>query len=1026
MKTLYPARVGNLFRLARAVLVSLSLLFATLVHSQCVEVIGTGTSGLNSKTLNISTPIAEIDYIEVEATYKSSAAFPTSIQFKTNSQTINLGTADTLQPAAKCGAQQVGFYRSKLNPASSVTLNVFNNSTTMWSFVAYVVKKSSACSGKKSIIGNQRYYIYQCTKNIFTSIPTTTKKKKIKVAIPITEMTNDSRVAVLTLTAGNQTVTKTINTYDLGQSLTIQELELTDVPGNITQVQITLQSPSSNGDSYLNNSTVVTYEESQCAELGNKCIEIVGKGATCNTYTTLKIDVPLAEIDYIIVEAIYKGYRPSGVNFITNSQNIYQSGSSAIALNNYSNICYKGIFRQKLNADTLVKLKLCDNSCYMHSFVAYVYRKSSACGGYNQTVDYDNSYYIYQNSKTITTTIPSTSDEKTIEVNIPIAELNNDSRTATFTLSAGSQSTSVTLSTYDLGQSLTIPTLKLEQVPGNVTSYAVTIASPTNNGDSYINGSVLGTWNSACNTFDTSKFCGSKKITIDGNKVCGSTNFTNFPVLIDVSSNSFKAFGDLQSALGYDIAFTNASGQQLPFQIESYNSSTGTFKVWVNVDVLNASSNTVIYMLYGNANITTNPSSTAAFNSNYKAIYHFNDLNDGTANGNNGTNYNTTSATGKIGDGRFFNGYSSYIDVANSASVNITGNKITLSGWVKGPVPNGDDSPFLVKGDYDNSEQYMLGIDGSASTNNVNTRVTTNYGHYRHDQGNIPNNVWTYVTFVYDGSLGSAQKKTYVNGALVASQSACGNLSSTNGNLLIGKRLSSSRWFCGYLDELRISTEAIDECWIKTEYNNQSSPSTFYTITDIKTCSPVPVTLLKFDARMAKENEVLVNWITASELNNDYFDIERNTDQNSTIEKITRVKGNGNSNALLSYTILDDVQHLKGDVIFYRLKQVDFDGTISYSDWAPVNRNKMSTKNINVYPLPAKEYVNIVVSGTQKISIDNFKIISIDGRDVTSAADYIIEENAISIETKNLPNGFYSIQADGKQISIRESFIINK
>lgn len=160
MKTLYPARVGNLFRLARAVLVSLSLLFATLVHSQCVEVIGTGTSGLNSKTLNISTPIAEIDYIEVEATYKSSAAFPTSIQFKTNSQTINLGTADTLQPAAKCGTQQVGFYRSKLNPASSVTLNVFNNSTTMWSFVAYVVKKSSACSGKKSIIGNQRYYIY--------------------------------------------------------------------------------------------------------------------------------------------------------------------------------------------------------------------------------------------------------------------------------------------------------------------------------------------------------------------------------------------------------------------------------------------------------------------------------------------------------------------------------------------------------------------------------------------------------------------------------------------------------------------------------------------------------------------------------------------------------------------------------------------------------------------------------------------------------------------------------------------------
>ena len=45
--------------------------------------------------------------------------------------------------------------------------------------------------------------------------------------------------------------------------------------------------------------------------------------------------MPLMEIDYIIVEAVYKGYQPTSLNFITNSQNIAQTSSNAIALNNY-------------------------------------------------------------------------------------------------------------------------------------------------------------------------------------------------------------------------------------------------------------------------------------------------------------------------------------------------------------------------------------------------------------------------------------------------------------------------------------------------------------------------------------------------------------------------------------------------------------------------------------------------------------------------------------------------------------------
>lgn len=96
-------------------------------------------------------------------------------------------------------------------------------------------------------------------------------------------------------------------------------------------------------------------------------------------------------------------------------------------------------------------------------------------------------------------------------------------------------------------------------------------------------------------------------------------------------------------------------------------------------------------------------------------------------------------------------------------------------------------------------------------------------------------------------------------------------------------------------------------------------------------CNPttLPVTWLYFTARANDSHEVALNWATASEINNDRFEIERSAD-GSSFEKIGTVNGNGNSVQTIEYSFKDTT--VQRGVYYYRLKQVDFDGRFEYSN----------------------------------------------------------------------------------------------
>jgi hypothetical protein len=96
--------------------------------------------------------------------------------------------------------------------------------------------------------------------------------------------------------------------------------------------------------------------------------------------------------------------------------------------------------------------------------------------------------------------------------------------------------------------------------------------------------------------------------------------------------------------------------------------------------------------------------------------------------------------------------------------------------------------------------------------------------------------------------------------------------------------------------------------------------------------NPLPIELLEFSAT-PNVNQVNLTWTTASEINNERFEVERSSNaQNFT--KVATVAGAGNSNMLLSYSTID-ANPLHG-VSYYRLKQIDYNGSFEYSEIVPV------------------------------------------------------------------------------------------
>jgi hypothetical protein len=302
--------------------------------------------------------------------------------------------------------------------------------------------------------------------------------------------------------------------------------------------------------------------------------------------------------------------------------------------------------------------------------------------------------------------------------------------------------------------------------------------------------------------------------------------------------------GQVANANGYDILFFSNSSltTRLKWETERYIATTGEVIYWVKVPTLSSTVDTNIYMAYGNSSITTDQSTpTEVWDTNYKGIWHLPNgttltASDSTTNAYTGTLVNSPTATTGIvdGAGSFVSSTPSYVNFGNNIGNYLTGD-VTLEAWVYRSVNSfgwlftktgggAGNYPQPFDSNFTNVSGGKFSIVQGDTSNNYDTWDSTS---------SVPTGSWFHIAaWISNSGTPSRSAKFFINGvADIAVNSVSSTFTPTNGtgNAMLANRMDNSG-FDGFIDEMRVSNSIRSDGWIATNYNNQSSPSTFYAI----------------------------------------------------------------------------------------------------------------------------------------------------------------------------------------------------
>jgi hypothetical protein len=437
---------------------------------------------------------------------------------------------------------------------------------------------------------------------------------------------------------------------------------------------------------------------------------------------------------------------------------------------------------------------------------------------------------------------------------------------------------------------------------------------------------------------------------------------------------------------------------------------------WANAGTFNARNGTVTFNGSVSQNISSNESSfyNLTFNNSAagsNAIVLANDV----------TITNLCTMT----DGIIYTG-SNRLILTSTTAANLSGfsNESYVSGNLRRYIANNTSTYALPVGN--NTNYYRADI----KNNNLNgiTYIDANYSSLqRHDDVDmnvndgaeltyisIASNMWTidpntppssgsYDIYLYTGNISglsdnefSVIKRPTGSPDATSWTTGGGTINAGGGN---GRKISD-----GYA--LRMGLTSFSEFGIgSTQAGN-----------------PLPVQLVSFTAKLNKQSLVDLKWVTATEINNDFFSVERSIDAIN-FEEILQVKGAGNASRMLTYSAVDS-KPLTG-VSYYRLKQTDFDGTFTYSNVVSITNNAVTTNipaNVNwtVFPNPA--FAGGLMSVTADGITSKIKVTVYNATTGSLVAEAIsANEQATIALSENLKSGLYivNIQDDEKTTSKR-------
>jgi hypothetical protein len=160
---------------------------------------------------------------------------------------------------------------------------------------------------------------------------------------------------------------------------------------------------------------------------------------------------------------------------------------------------------------------------------------------------------------------------------------------------------------------------------------------------------------------------------------------------------------------------------------------------------------------------------------------------------------------------------------------------------------------------------------------------------------------------------------------------------------------------------------------------------------------PLPVTLVSFAGKLLANGRNELEWVTGSETNNDYFEILKSTNAVN-FTPVGNVKGVGDSRERSVYSFTDESPDSK--VTYYRLKQVDYDGTFSLSKIIAVRAEERKPDEY-VFPNPAEHYLEVVTDNGS--AVEDVVLFDLTGKVVLS------KSKSNQIDISSLQKGDYLI-----------------
>ncbi len=436
-----------------------------------------------------------------------------------------------------------------------------------------------------------------------------------------------------------------------------------------------------------------------------------------------------------------------------------------------------------------------------------------------------------------------------------------------------------------------------------------------------------------------------KMLNIDAAAVVGNETLIDFPVMVSLKDEDLKSAsngGKVVSDKGADIRFTKSDGVTLlDYEIENYNPVTGELVAWVRMDSLSKKQPRSIFMYFNNK-YSLEETTQSTWNKTYKGVWHL----KGALSSKIPFATQFAQASGTSADKDIYvaaeKNSSQFPCLNTPEDVDITG-EITVSAWI---ILNGNKEVTILSNQNGFNGGYRLAVNKKHKLEfEVRDENSKPAGIVGEEGGvELQKDVWYHVAAVY--SDGGDSIVTYVNGMRDRAAKTELSMAGSTEQLQIGREPSRKIYFFGgQIDEVRISNMVRSSNWIATEYASLKPPYSFIKAEKTEAIQQqISMSLLTFDAEVQR-NTVELKWLTAMEIDNELFTIERSVNGN-TYEVVGTKPGAGNSNDLLTYKWIDSKPNVGTN--YYRVKLTDSRGNEEYSMITPVNVESAGEDNIHI------------------------------------------------------------------------------